>query len=256
MNSAYTIQKASFFKRTLAFLFDLMIAFFLFTGIEYFVMHPILNAAWSYDQLEDQYEGKLVEYGIGHYDEKTNEFVYNEMPEKGYDYTEFNKDEEAIKLQNKLSTLNLFSLTMDFMLSEFLVFCLVPLILKNGQTFGKKLLKLALVSTNEVRVAGWNVFARYAIGIFAFETMINMFFVSFFIIPLPLIVSVIMALVSKKGMALHDHIGGTIVVDLNNTIILDTVDERRKRILEEKEAYEAHQSKKLISQKEIEKEGL
>ena len=259
MNSAYTIIKASFFKRTAALIFDLIIGFVLFVGVENLIMHPIVNAAYQYDELDHQFEDKLVEYGVGYYDSKTNEFKFVQfetIEERNAHMDEFNKDKEAVAIRTKLDSINLLKVTMDFMVSEFLVFCLMPLILKNGQTLGKKLMKLALVSTNEVKVKGWNVFARWAVGIFAFETMINLAFVAFFIIPLPLIVSIIMAAVSRKGMALHDYIGGTIVVDLNNTVILDSVEERRKRILEEKEAYATHQQKKMISQKEIEENRL
>ena len=169
---------------------------------------------------------------------------------------EFRKDEDNAALEAKLGSMDFLKITMDSMLTGFIIFCLIPLILKNGQTLGKKLMKLALVSTNEVKVKGWNVFARWAIGIFAFETMINLYFVTQWTIPVVLIISVITALVTRKGMALHDYIGGTIVVDLNNTVILDSVEERRKRILEEKEAYATHQQKKMISQKEIEENRL
>ena len=255
MNSAYKIKKAHFGKRTLAFLFDLICTFFLFIGIENLVMHPIVNGVFDYDALDHEFETKLVEHGIAHYD-KDNKFVYNELPKEGYDWTSFNEDKRAVEVKDKLSMMNLFTLTMDFMISEFFVFCLIPLILKNGQTLGKKMMKLALVSTNEVKVKGWNVFARWALGIYVFETMITLFFVVFAVIPVPLILTLITSVVSKKGMALHDYIGGTIVVDLNNTLIIDTVEERRKRILEEKEAYEIHQKNKMISQKEIEKEHL
>ena len=257
MVSAYTIKKASIFKRIVAFLFDLMCAFFLFVGIENLVIHPIVNHIFHYDQIEDKYEEKLVEHGVGKFNDK-GEFEFLPVPEgqMDYDMTSFYEDEVAVQIENEKTRLDLFKFTMNSMLSEFIVLCLMPLLLGNGQTLGKKLMKLALVSTNEAKVKGWQVFARWAIGIFAFETMINFFFVMFAIIPLPLIVSVILALVTKKGMALHDYIGGTIVVDLNNTVIVDTVEERRKRILEEKKSYDAFAKKKIVSEEEIKKERL
>lgn len=257
MNSAYTIQKASFFKRVVAFIFDMICVMFLFVAVENLVSHPIVNAAYNYEELDHRYEEKLVEHGIGYFDEKDdNKFKLNEIPEgeTDYDWTSFRKDEEALYLEGMVSNLNLFKLTLDALLSELIIFCIVPLILKNGQTLGKKLMHLGLISTNEVKVRSWNVFARYAIGIFALETMISFFFFTFFIIPLPLLLTVVFAISSKRGMALHDYIGGTIVIDMNNTVILDTVEERKKRIQEEKETFKMQQSKKMISQKEIEEE--
>ncbi|MDY4788607.1 MAG: RDD family protein [Bacilli bacterium] len=254
MNSAYTIQKPSFFKRVVALIFDIICVTFLFVAVENLVSHPIVNAAYNYDELDHKYEEKLVEHGIGYFDEKDgNKFKLNELPEgqTDYDWTSFRKDEDALYYEGMVSNLNLFKITLDALLSELIVFCIVPLILRNGQTLGKKLMHLGLISTNEVKVRSWNVFARYAIGIFALETMISLFFFTFFIFPLPLILSFIFAVSSKRGMALHDYIGGTIVIDMNNTVILDTVEERKKRILEEKEAFKMQQSNKMISQEEI-----
>lgn len=96
----------------------------------------------------------------------------------------------------------------SFVLGGAIVYFVVPLILKNGQTFSKKLLQLQVVSINEdYHLRPVKLVCRSLILLFI-EMILGI--LTFGILPLVSFISVIM---SKKSLSLHDLIVGTVVVD-------------------------------------------
>lgn len=147
--------------------------------------------------------------------------------------------EEVNMLSNAVTAVTMGMFAFSSLIACLLTFFVFPLIFKNGQTLGKKMLNLALISTENVRVKNWQILARVLIGAWAIECVFSFYtFVLTYVLPLGLLVSIIMAVFSKKRMALHDFAGGTIVVDYSATIIVDTVEERKALIEEENKAKE------------------
>ena len=96
----------------------------------------------------------------------------------------------------------------SFVLGGAIVYFAVPLILKNGRTFSKKLLQLQVVSINEdYHLRPVKLVCRSLILLFI-EMILGI--LTFGILPLVSFISVIM---SKKSLSLHDLIVGTVVVD-------------------------------------------
>ena len=96
----------------------------------------------------------------------------------------------------------------SFVLGGAIVYFVVPLILKNGRTFSKKLLQLQVVSINEdYHLRPVKLVCRSLILLFI-EMILGI--LTFGILPLVSFISVIM---SKKSLSLHDLIVGTVVVD-------------------------------------------
>lgn len=96
----------------------------------------------------------------------------------------------------------------SFVLGGAIVYFVVPLILKKGRTFSKKLLQLQVVSINEdYHLRPVKLVCRSLILLFI-EMILGI--LTFGILPLVSFISVIM---SKKSLSLHDFIVGTVVVD-------------------------------------------
>ena len=96
----------------------------------------------------------------------------------------------------------------SFVLGGAIVYFAVPLILKNGRTFSKKLLQLQVVSINEdYHLRPVKLVCSSLILLFI-EMILGI--LTFGILPLVSFISVIM---SKKSLSLHDLIVGTVVVD-------------------------------------------
>lgn len=98
-----------------------------------------------------------------------------------------------------------------------LVYLVPPLIFKKGQTVGKKIMGLILIHKNGSEVTTLQVFLRALIGIWVLEYVTSILF--YFSI---LILSVVFALVNKQGMAIHDVIARTIVVE-KEPILVDVI---------------------------------
>ena len=96
----------------------------------------------------------------------------------------------------------------SFVIGGAIVYFVIPLILKNGQTLSKKLLQLQVVSINEdYRLRPIKLVCRSLVLLFV-EMILGIF--TFGILPLLSFIAVIM---SKKSLSIHDFITGTTVVD-------------------------------------------
>lgn len=99
---------------------------------------------------------------------------------------------------------------------SFLTYFIVPLFFKNGQTFGKTITKLMVVTKVGGKVQVKDMIKRYFLGIFAIDILLSMLVTSFFgMFPVILFIELFVVFSTKNNSALHDLISGTLVVDAN-----------------------------------------
>lgn len=127
------------------------------------------------------------------------------------------------------------SVFLAFLALEFVV----PLILKNGQTVGKKVFGLGVMRTNGVKVRGISLFIRTFLGKYVVETMIPVLVVMMIIFhaigvmpgvglfgPLVvlalLIIQIVMVTMTKTNSMIHDMVSDCVVVDLASQMIFDS----------------------------------
>ena len=89
------------------------------------------------------------------------------------------------------------------------LYFIIPMVTKYGQTLGKKLMGLGVVNIKDGTPVNK---VTTAIRFFAFG--IIEFFLSFILYYLPLIISFVITMFNKKGQAIHDFLARTTVVDL------------------------------------------
>ena len=116
-----------------------------------------------------------------------------------------------------------------------IMFVLLPILLKDGKTLGKLLLKVSLMNKNDESIKKWQVPLR---ALFYILIPVIMFFVTnayinIGIILVLLIASIAVMALSKKKTALHDLVAGTIVVDDYYKKKLKEQEEAEKLIKEE-----------------------
>ena len=230
----FEIQRADFWKRISAFLFDLIMIGIVVVGVA-----AAMSAIFKYDHylgIIEQVENEYVEkYGVNP-DLSTDE--YNALsPEQKAIYAECDKarqaDERLIVGYNIIINLALAIASVSILIAFSLMELVVPILFKNGQTLGKKVFGLGVVHTNGVRLRGQAHFVRSIIGKCIIEAMVPTYIVLMIIFGnLGIVGTVVLVLLlglqiftvatTRCRSAIHDLISDTAVVDLASQMIFDT----------------------------------
>ena len=233
----YDIQKASIGKRISAFLFDGIL-----TGIVIVAVAWLLSAILNYnsysENLEKAYETYENQYGINF---EISQEDYAALPEDkraDYDaaYAALVEDTDAMYNYNMVINLTLLMITGGVLLGIMLIEFVVPMLLGNGQTLGKKIFGIALVRQDGVKLNTMQLFARTVLGKFTIETMlpvymlIMIFFNAIGVIGLIVIAGIgllqlILLAVTRNNQLLHDLLAGTVAVDMASQMIFKTTDD-------------------------------
>lgn len=233
----YDFQKANMWKRISAALFDFIM---LLTVIV--AMALLLSFLIGYDgymeRMEAKYDEYEAKYGLS-FDISAED--YNALsPEKKAVYDEanaaFGQDKEAIYLQtalfNNALIIVIFSILFAYLLLEFVL----PLLLKNGQTLGKKIFGIGVMRVDGVRVTPILMFARAILGKCTVETLVPVlivimilfgimgFFGTVVIMGLALL-QIILVAVTRARTPIHDLLSQTVTVDFASQLIFDTPEE-------------------------------
>ena len=232
------LQKASLWKRLSAGLFDLILIAMLAVG-----MAALLSLAFGYnthsENLNDAYSRYEAEYGVEFQMTQEAFDALTQEQKDHYDaaYAALIADEEVIYLYNMVLNLTLLITTFSILITVLLLEFLVPLLLKNGQTLGKKIFGVALMRHDGVKVSSVQMFIRTVLGKFTIEIMIPVyilmmiFFNTIGIIAVAILgaiaVGELLSLaLSKTGALIHDSIAGTVAVDMASQMIFDSPEER------------------------------
>lgn len=247
----YDIQKASMGKRISAFLFDGILLSVVIVAVAF-----LLSSALGYDgysaNLEAAYDKYQTEYGITFDITQEQYLALSEEELAAYDtaYEALIADTEAMYNYNMVINLTLIIVSVGILLGFLAMEFLVPMLFGNGQTLGKKIFGIALVRSDGVKINGMQLFARTVLGKFTIETMIPVYililiFFNAMGIVGPIIVGVLgvaqvaALLVTRNNCALHDLIGGTVVVDMASQMIFKSSDDLiayQKKVAAEKAA--------------------
>ena len=234
----YDLQKASILKRISAWLLDAILLAVLAVGFA-----SGLSALVDYDghmeKLEAYITGYEQEFGI---DPEMTEEKFNAMTEeeqKAYEAACAAADEavladtEAMRTYSILANLSMVVITLSILLGIVLLEFVVPMLLKNGQTVGKKIFGIAVMRTSGVRVNGVCIFIRAVLGKYAVETMIPVFMVlmllfgmigstAFVVMLVLLLIQLLLVIITKTNSLIHDKLADTVTVDMASQMIFDT----------------------------------
>lgn len=234
------IQKASIWKRIAAWIFDLFLVVTLAVGFVTILL-PVsgfegyrttyLDACAKY---EAQYESGPILISQEEYDAKTPE------EKAAYDaaYAALQADPEAAKAYNmlQLQALPLLITSISVLLAVLVWELALPLLLKNGQTLGKKIFGLALIRSDCVKMNNLQLFTRTVLGKYAVELMIPIYLLMLIFfggggilctagLLILAVAQALCILISRNQCAIHDFLAGTVVVDLASQTVFDSTED-------------------------------
>jgi uncharacterized RDD family membrane protein YckC len=240
-----SLQKANFWKRISAFMFDIIVTIMLTMGFA-----TVINVFCGYDQktadLNAYYTQYEETYGI---DFNISEEDYAQLTtEQQQVYMDANKAMQQDAGFQKASQV-IFNLTMLMYgggaLAGYIVwYFVIPLFFGYGRTMGKRIFGLAVIRTNCVKVSAPVLFIRTVVGMFAIETMMplallimiwfNMMgIVGLITIGLLGILQVWVLISTKTNSSIHDLLTDTVVVEFMSQQIFDTQEDMLHFVQEE-----------------------
>ena len=179
---------------------------------------------------------------IDPYQEKYNEVVKKSSEDGSHDY----KD-EIIELNYEVYKYRTYSSIISAT-ALILYFGVVPVVM-NGQTIGKKIMKLRVVSINDNKLNFWKYLIRIVILNNIWLSLINVgavyivsgvkfYYVTYVISMLSSLIymlNLIMVMFRKDNRGLHDMVVGTKVIQVNEDVIIENVEEvKEKETIKEK----------------------
>lgn len=209
-------------KRIIAFVIDIVIVSLVVSLINLLPLDPYK------DKYKDAYE-------------KYNEVVQKSTEDEKNDY----KD-EIIELNYEVYKYRTYS-SMFSATALILYFGVLPLVM-NGQTLGKKIMKLRVVSNNEKKLNFWKYLIRIVILNNIWLSLINIgavyvvngvkfYYVTYVISMLSSLIymlNLIMVMFRKDNRGLHDMVAGTKVILVSNDAVVESVEEVKKDDIKEK----------------------
>lgn len=228
------LQKASLWKRIAAWIFDLILLCVLATGMAFLL--SVLTGYNGYSQqLEESYAYYEQEYGTTFQITQEQYNALSEDERQVYDqaYQALISDEQVLYVYDMVLNLSLLITTIGILLAMLVLEFMIPLILKNGQTVGKKIFSIGLVRTDSVQMNTMQLFARTMLGKFTIETMIPVYILLMIfwgtasllglgILAALLIGQIVCVGVTKNNAAIHDLLAGTVAVDLPSQKVFRT----------------------------------
>ena len=248
MAFSFDIQRAGLLKRVSAFILDFIVITILAT-LFIFLISKITHFDYYNTMLVDAYDKYEGEYGVTFSISSDEYYGYSDEERGRYDeaYAALTSDDEAMNTYSRVVNLTLLSLSLGiflaFLVSEFIV----PLILGNGVTIGKKVFGLCLMRRGGWKVNALSLFIRAILGKYTIETMIPVLLVVMIlfntigiagtaVILFLFILNVVLVFFRREREALHDLLADTVVVDYLSQRIYDSEQEVIEKKKEEARA--------------------
>lgn len=230
----YDLQKASMWKRISALLFDAILL-----GIVAVLFALAISGMLGYNAYSETVNNAYARYSDMYgMDMKMSATEYEALPQEQKDimlqaFEALNADAEATHALGMMMEMSMliasFGLLLAFILMEFVI----PLLLKNGQTLGKKIFGIAVMHTSGVKLSGPMLFARSILGKYAVETMVPVYIILMLLfgamngigVIVLLLLAVLQAVVliaTHTNSCIHDLLAKTVTVDLQSQMIFDS----------------------------------
>lgn len=209
-------------KRIIAFVIDIVIVSLVVSLINLLPLDPYK------DKYKDAYE------------------KYNEVVQKSTEDDKNDYKDEIIELNYEVYKYRTYS-SMFSATALILYFGVLPLVM-NGQTLGKKIMKLRVVSNNEKKLNFWKYLIRIVILNNIWLSLINVgavyvvsgvkfYYVTYVISMLSSLIymlNLIMVMFRKDNRGLHDMVAGTKVILVSEDVVVESVEEVKKDSIKEK----------------------
>lgn len=250
----YDLQKASILKRISAFLLDIILMLIAVTGFATLLSHmtDINTNIDNYDKVLKEYEEQFsknewnlsIDLSNAIFTVDGKELQFADLTEKqqnyinsAYDVVE--QDERFLYESQMMFNKTLIIVSISLLLGHLLLEFIVPLILKNGQTVGKKIFSIAVMRVDGVKINSIVLFVRSMLGKYTIETMIPAYLILMHLFNVGTLVTlgvlviipifeIILIVVTKTNSLIHDIISSTVSVDLQSQMIFDSLEAKHE----------------------------
>ncbi len=227
------LQKADMWKRMSAFIFDKILLFTLAVGVA-FLLSFMLDFNTYTDIYNAREQALETQYGV---DLDITEEDYNKMSEaekSAYNSAidALSKDQDVLYAMTMLLQLTLILATFSVMLAYIALDFIVPIILGNGQTLGKKIFGIGVMRIDGVKISPLILFIRTVLGKYTIETMVPIFIIiglmfgttgpiGVFVIALIFITYIVLMIKTPTRSPIHDMLAHTVCVDMSSQLIFE-----------------------------------
>ena len=242
MAISFDIQRAGLLKRISAFILDFIVITILST-LFIFLISKITNYDYYNSKLTSSYDRYEDEYGVTFSISSDEYYGYSDEERTRYDeaYAALTADNEAMSAYSRVVNLTLLSLSLGIFLAYLVSEFIVPLLLGNGVTIGKKVFGLCLMRKGGWKVNSISLFVRAILGKYTIETMIPVLLVVMIlfnsigiagtaVILFLFILNIFLVFFRRDRQALHDLLADTVVVDYASQRIYES----EKEVIEAK----------------------
>ncbi len=233
----FDLQKANMGKRISAFVFDLIVTLTLTVAFG-----TVISFVTRYDAhyqaclgIISDYEEK---YGISYNIDENEYSSLSDADKQNYEalLNAISADPDFNYHDHYYFSLSLVIISIGIFLAVITVDFIVPLFLKDGKTFGKKIFGLGVMRDDHVKVTPIIMFIRTFLGKYTVETMIPVLlalmiyfglinYIGTLIIVGMLILQIICMAATKTNSCIHDLFAGTVVIDFPTQKIYETREE-------------------------------
>lgn len=228
----YDLQKASILKRISAWLLDFICICIIAVGVAAFI-------SWvsDFDGHYQDFYAYLEEYGQEYGVDLTKDIPQDASEEYKTNYAQANaalaKDKDAMKVYSLITSLAFTMVSIGLLVAFLIVEFVLPLILKNGQTVGKKVFQVGVMQISGTKIGPFALFVRAVLGKYTIETMVPVLLFCMIImgqgsIIILLVVAAIgvaqiaLVITTKTNSLIHDILSSTVTVDMATQMIFDT----------------------------------
>lgn len=243
------LQKASLWKRLAAWILDVILTAVLAVGFGV-LLSALLGFDGYYDSLQNAYGQYEAQYGVEFQITAEDYEALTAEQKETYDaaYQALINDQQALRDYNMVINLSLVITSVGILLAILALEFVVPLLLGNGQTVGKKAFSIGLATADCIKVSTLQLFVRALLGKYTIETMIPVYILLMFlwgtmdmtgtvVLAALLLIQLLCVGFSRNKTAIHDKLAGTVAIDLPSQKIFDSPEaliEYTKRIAAER----------------------
>ncbi len=242
----FELQKASILKRIAAFVLDLILLVVVVTGAM-FAVSAITRFDSHYAKLNSYHSDYALKFGLNEYKigEKNIESLYDinadnyetlsdEVKELYNEaYKALMSDTDVLYVYSVIMNLTLVITSSSILIAYALLEFAVPMVLKNGQTVGKKVFGLGVMRVDGVKLSTFQLFVRTILGKYTIGTMIpvmiiimlltgSMGYIGTIVILLLFALQIAMMIITKTNSTIHDLLAVTVVIDMNTQMIFES----------------------------------
>ncbi len=205
--------------RGFAFVIDIALTLILFLVVD-LAGHPLANKIFDYEAQQKQYIQYQIDYNLGYLNANNEMVYYDESDNVNIRFEEYINDERVVALADTMEKEQFCQYGFDLVIAEIVVFLVLPLILKKGQTLGLKIMAKQVVDKENQIASNKIMFIRFFFGFLIIESLIPMaaLFLSEYGIILALaiwVASGVYMLFNKEHKSIIDVMSKSKVIDVN-----------------------------------------